>query len=188
MNQSSFDELVKRFENPEREKWQKPQDLVRFLGELKGKTVADLGAGTGYFSFRLAEKGATVIALDIDERFLEFIRKEQERRGVSGLAVRKTEPDGLRLNDGEVDLLLLVDVYHHIGNRVAFFKGAKTKLKPRGRIVIVDFRKGDLPVGPPDKHKLSSGEAEVELQQAGYATEVENNLLPYQYIVTARSR
>ncbi len=70
MHQVGFDTLVKHFENPARAEWQKPEWVIEQLGDLTGKTVADIGAGTGYFAFRIARKAKKVIAIDIDERFL----------------------------------------------------------------------------------------------------------------------
>lgn len=92
MHKNKFETLVERFESPERQNWQKPQEVIRFLGQLKNKVVLDLGAGTGYFSFRLAPLVKTVIAADVDERFLEFIRKKnEESQHFTNLILRKAE-------------------------------------------------------------------------------------------------
>lgn len=186
MNQHSFEELVARFEDPARAEWQKPDLVVSRLGDLRGKTVADLGAGTGYFSFRLAKAGARVIALDPDQRFLDYIEEQKKSQPQLDVEVRKTPENRMALADGEVDLILLVNVYHHIHDRIAYFGDARVALKPGGRIVSVDFRNEDSPVGPPPEHRIAPELAAEELRQAGYSVSIDANLLPYQYVLTAR--
>jgi 2-polyprenyl-3-methyl-5-hydroxy-6-metoxy-1,4-benzoquinol methylase len=83
MNKTSFEELVKDFEDPERIKTQKPDEAIALLGDIKGKTIMDIGAGTGYFAFRMQKKGAKVIAADVDERFQNFLSKKRDSLGIS---------------------------------------------------------------------------------------------------------
>lgn len=183
MNKTSFEDLVKMFEDSARAAWQKPDDIVDLLGDLKGKTVMDIGAGTGYFAFRLAKKGATVIAADVDERFIEYIENKQ----VQNVTTRLVPYDNSDLKPNEVDAVIIVDTYHHIENRIDYFKVVLKGLKKDGRLIIVDFKKEDTPHGPPVSHRIAADEVVHELQKAGFSSfEIEEDFLPYQYIIIAK--
>lgn len=188
MNQRPLEDLVEHFESPERAEWQKPDSVIAFLGELEGKTVMDIGSGSGYFSFRLARAGATVISADVDERFLEYIEQKKQQEGWTDeqIETRKVPYDSPNLQEAEVDLVFVVDVYHHIEQRPAYFGQVKKGLKPGGRLVVIDFFKKEIPVGPPVEMKLKPEQVMNELKNAGFTDiEVNETLLPYQYIVTA---
>jgi len=188
MNRSAFADLVASFESPDRAAWQKPDEVVAALGDLAGKTVMDIGSGTGYFSFRLAAAGAKVICGDVDERFLEHIAARKAELGLSDaqMELRKLPYDSSRLAPGEADLVLIVDTYHHIEDRVDYFSEVKAGLKPGGRLVVVDFFKRDVPVGPPVGMKLDEQTIVDELRRAGFQQfEIDGDLLPYQYIISA---
>lgn len=189
MHQMSFDSLVKRFENAERDQWQKPDAVIKSLGELNGKTVADLGAGTGYFAFRLAKAGAHVIALDIDQQFVDYMneRNAQSPRAVQQqVDVRSTDPNRADIGEGEIDLLLTVDTYHHFENRVAYFRDLKPAFKAGGTLVIIDFKPGDQPYGPPAEMKISPDKIKAELTEAGYTNiTVDDVMLPHQFVLKA---
>jgi ubiquinone/menaquinone biosynthesis C-methylase UbiE len=187
MNKNKFDKLVERFENPEREQWQKPDVVIKFLGKLKEKVVVDIGAGTGYFAFRLAPLVKTIIAADVDERFLEYIQKKNETLQHKNLLIRKAEYDKAPVQDKEADLVFSVNVYHHIENRVAYFSELYQKMKKGSELVIVDFKKGDLPQGPPDSMKVSELQVLEELQKAGFKkVKIDTKSLPYQYMVKVK--
>lgn len=188
MNQRPFEDLVEGFESPERAEWQKPDSVIALLGDLEGKTVVDIGSGTGYFSFRLAKAGARVISADVDERFLEYIEERKEKEGMTGAQIqtRHLAYDSPKLEEGEVDLAFMVNVYHHIEQRPEYFSKVKKGLKPGGRLVVVDFIKSETPVGPPVEMKLEPEQVVEELKEAGFTEfEVNEELLPYQYVVTA---
>ena len=183
----AFGELVERFESEERAEWQKPDLVIDKLGDLEGLSVADLGAGTGYFAFRLAEKAKHVIAIDVDEKFVRYMNERRMKADVTNLETRLAEYHNPYLGPQEVDLILMVDVYHHIEDRVDYFKLVRSSLRPFGSLWVVDFKKGDLPVGPPDKVKLSPEEVTTELQQAGYDQfNIDTSSLQYQYIIEAK--
>lgn len=190
MHKSDFESLVARFENPERDRWQKPDLVVAMLGDLTGKTVMDLGSGTGYFTFRMFEAGARVIAADVDERFLSLIKEKQAslpRMAVGGVETRLVPYDSPSILPGELDIFFTVNTYHHIEDRVAYLKQVHQGLKSGGKAVIVDFFKADLPVGPPMDIKLSEEQVKAELLQAGFTdVRIDTQSLFYQYIITAR--
>lgn len=181
--------LVETGNNPERENWQKPQLVISRLGDLHDKVVADIGAGTGYFTFRLAEKATRVIAADIDERYLEFIDKriQTDRDLPAGdIETRLIPPDDPGLKEEEVDLVLIVNTYIYIENRTEYFGKVLRGIRPEGQLVIIDFRKKDTPIGPPVETRLSAAEVWSELELAGFhVSESDTNSLPYQYILFA---
>ena len=189
MQSIGFDQLVARFEAPGREQWQKPQAIIKSLGDLKGKTVVEIGSGTGYFSFRLAETGAHVIAADVDERFQDYVklRKAALKLNDDVLVTRLIPYDSPLLGKEEADIVLLVDVYHHIENRENYFRQVRTGIKPEGKLVIVDFKPVDTPDGPPLSMRIPPGQMQAELKAAGFTSfKLDNTMLSQQYILIAR--
>jgi ubiquinone/menaquinone biosynthesis C-methylase UbiE len=188
MHQADFDQLVARFEDPSRAEWQKPDKVIASLEPLAGKTVADIGAGTGYFAFPIAQKAAKVIAIDIDQRFLDYInQKKQTQKSGGNIETRLTTPDSPSLKDGEADLVLIVDTIHHIENRPEYLRKLKHGLRDGGAVVIIDFKKHETPVGPPVELRLSADEVRSELEAAGFkVTSADTETLPYQYVIKAQ--
>lgn len=176
---------IDMFERPERADTQKPEEVVAALELEPGQTVADIGAGSGYFTFHLARAvgpHGRVLAVDIEEGMLDAIRGR--RAGEKGGGVVSTilaDPDNPNLPDGQVDLVLIVNTYHHIQDRVAYLRGLKADMAAGGRVAIVDYRKEELPVGPPLAHKLERQAVIGEFEQAGYTLSREESFLPYQY-------
>jgi 2-polyprenyl-3-methyl-5-hydroxy-6-metoxy-1,4-benzoquinol methylase len=188
MHRADFDTLVARFEDPARAQWQKPELVIATLGPLEGKTVADIGAGTGYFAFPVAKKAAKVIAIDIDQRFLDYIEQKKRTQKIgANIETRLTAPDSAGLKPGEADMVLIVDTYHHIENRIEYFKKLKNDLHKGGVLVIVEFKKEDTPPGPPVQLRVAQEQVESELKSAGFAViAADKDLLPYQYVIKAR--
>jgi ubiquinone/menaquinone biosynthesis C-methylase UbiE len=188
MHQADFERLVARFEDPARAEWQKPEAVLNSLQPLKGKTVADIGAGTGYFAFRFAQEAAKVIAIDIDQRFLDHIREKKETEGSgANLETRLTTPDSPGLKPQEADVVVIVNTFHHIENRVEYLKKLKEGLRPDGVLVILDFKKEKTPPGPPVELRLSPEQVQSELTAAGFTIlSADGEMLPYQYLIRAR--
>jgi len=187
MHSMSMEELIERFESPERDAYQQPEKVLEYLGKLKGKKVIDIGAGTGYFSVKLAEKGANVIAADVNDDFQKVIQERIEENEISNIELRKLPFDSPNLKAEEVDIALIVNTYHHIDNREAYFAEVKKGIKKNGSLVLIDFFKTDVPVGPPVGHKISIDQVTAELKKAGFTEfEVTVDLLPYQYIIKAK--
>jgi cyclopropane fatty-acyl-phospholipid synthase-like methyltransferase len=188
MNQSSMEELIQRFESPERDAYQKPDKVIEYLGKIKGKKIMDIGAGTGYFSVKIAQKGANVIAADVNEQFQTYLSKRIKDNKITGIQLRKIPYNSPDLQDKEVDIVFMVNTYHHIEHRVDYFSKVKPGLKKNGYLVIIDFFKtADIPVGPPIEHKTSVDEVVSELKKAGYTKfDVRVDILPYQYIIKAK--
>ena len=174
------------FDDPARAAWQKPQELVAVLGLLPGQCVADLGAGTGYFSRLLSAAvgpTGTVLAVDPEPNLVAHLRERAEREGSANVVPVLASPDNPRLPAGVVDTVLIVDTYHHIDDRVAYFRRLRRALRPPGRIAIVDWQKRDLPVGPEMAHKLAREQVVREMEEAGYRLAEEPSILPYQYVL-----
>ncbi len=184
MNKASFEDLVKNFESPERDEWQKPNEVIRFLGDLKNKTIVDIGAGTGYFEFKINEPSANIIAADADERFIKYLNDRVAKEKVSNISTRKAEYEKPPLKDGEADIVFMVDVYHHIESRKDYFSMVKKGLKSEGEMIIVDFKKGDFEHGPPDEMKIDPQTLINEMKLAGFNLVAEDTtLLKFQYLL-----
>lgn len=184
MNKRSFEELVNHFENPERDVWQQPEKVIAFLGDLKNKTLIDIGAGTAYFEAKIKEPSAKLIATDVDDRFIKYIDDRIKKESLQNVITRKAEYEKPPVNTAEADIVFMVDVYHHIEKRVEYFKLVKNGLKSAGILVIVDFKKGDFEVGPPDEMKLQAQEIINEMQSAGLnLIDADSTTLKYQYML-----
>jgi ubiquinone/menaquinone biosynthesis C-methylase UbiE len=170
-------EYAKVLEDPSRDEWQKPHDVITALGLKSTDTVADIGAGTGYFARRFAQHAGKVYAVDIDEKLLEIARDNAPPNLETILAA----PDDPRLPMAKIDTIFFCDVLHHIDHRPAYYAKLAKALKKGGRIVVIDFYKKELPVGPPLAMKLSAEEIIAEFRKAGFALANRLDILPYQY-------
>jgi ubiquinone/menaquinone biosynthesis C-methylase UbiE len=183
---ADIEHWTKVFDDPGRAAWQKPEEIVRALGLRAGMTVADVGAGTGYFSrFLSAAVGpdGTVFAVDPEPKMVERLRARAEAERTANVVPVLASRDDPRLPAGAVDVILLVDTYHHVDDRVAYFTRLRRALRPAGRIAVVDWQKRELPVGPPLDHKLARDVVVDEMTAAGYALGSEPDFLPYQYFL-----
>jgi predicted methyltransferase len=176
---------VRVFDDPRRDAWQKPREVVAALGLRDGMTVADLGAGTGYFSRHLARAvgdGGVVYAVETEPRLVAHLRTRAEREGTPNVVAIEATPGDPRLPRA-VDVVLVVDTYHHVDDRPVYFERLRRRLAPGGRVAIVDWHKRPLPEGPPPAHKLAREHVVEEMTKAGYRLVAEPDLLPYQYFL-----
>ena len=190
--ESEFEEKVSTYEDENRDIWQKPDRVIHLLGPLEDKTVVDIGAGTGYFAFRLLAEADKVIAVEIDPEFVTFLeakRAQLPTRLQRKFDVRLAQPDDPNLDQHEADAVLLVNTYAYMQDRVTYFKNLKSRLSEHAKVVIIEFKMKEIPNGPPDNEKVERKTVGEELQQAGYSDIVsDDRTLDYQYIVTARSK
>ena len=177
-------EYAKVLEDPSRDEWQKPQDVVLALSLKSTDTIADIGAGTGYFARRFAHHAGKVYAVDIDQKLLSIARRDAPPNLETILAA----PDDPRLPAAGIDTIFFCDVLHHIENRPAYYSKLAKALKPGGRIAIIDFYKKDLPVGPPAAMKLAPEDVIVEFLKAGFTLAKQLDILPYQYYLFFEKR
>jgi predicted methyltransferase len=177
---------AKIFDDPSRAAWQKPDEVVAALELKPGMTAADLGAGTGYFTAGLSravgEKGV-VLSIDPEPQMVEYLGKRAHREGLTNVVPVLALYEDPFLPPGRVDRVLIVDTYHHIDDRQAYFLRLGTNLAPGGRVAIVDFHKRPLPVGPPPEAKLEREVVVAEMQKAGFRLAAEPTFLPYQYFL-----
>lgn len=184
MHKSSFDELVARFNDPKRNEWQKPEALLDKWAFQEHEVIADIGAGTGYFTYPIAERVGKAIAIDIDQRFLDYIQDHNPELNVE---TRLCDEKGPALDLHEVDRAIMVNTAHHLQKRGKYFNKVRKGLKVGGEFIIVDFKKGKLPVGPPDDIKVSAKEVTRDLALAGFmSVDVDTTFLDFQYILRAR--
>ncbi len=177
--------------NTNRVIWQKPDLILDLLGNLSNKTVADIGAGTGFFSLRLVPKANKVIAIDIDRRFINYLDSvkvlELAEHLQPRLETRLATPSDARLRPGEADVIIIVNTYMYIKDRVNYLRNLKNGIADGGTLLIIDFKKKRMPLGPPQDIRVPLFQAEEELYEAGYQDIVTNDTaLDYQYIITAR--
>jgi len=177
-----------RFDDPKRDAWQKPAHVIGLLGIKAGMTVADIGAGTGYFTSHLSRtvgKAGVVVAVDVEAEMVRYLidrAKRDKLVNVTGKVVQPSEP-GLDANS--VDRVIIVNTWHHIADRVAYTRKLAAALKPGGLIAVIDYTK-KAPHGPPAKHRLTPAQVMKELTAGGLKAEQLSNGLPHQYIVVGK--
>jgi SAM-dependent methyltransferase len=171
------------FDDPRRDAWQKPHQVIEALTLAPSSAVADLGAGTGYFSARLANmlKEGRVYAVDVEPAMVKHLAERAKREHLPNMVAVQADPGDARIPE-KVDLVLLVDVYHHVDDRTAYFRKLRDSLKPDGRLAIVDFRL-DSAQGPPKHTRIAPEQVKQELTAAGYTLTAEHAFLPYQYFL-----
>jgi ubiquinone/menaquinone biosynthesis C-methylase UbiE len=184
-----FDDVAKWvevFDDPGRDAWQKPAAVLEAIGVRRGMTVADLGAGTGYFSVHLAKAvgdAGRVLAIDVEPKLVDYLKERAAKAHLAQLVPALVPPDDPKLPERGVDLVLVVDTWHHIDDRLHYLAKLAAGLKPDGRVAVVDFKKGDFPVGPPDAHKLAAEAVAAEFVEAGWKQAAHWDELPYQYVL-----
>ncbi len=182
--------IAEDYENTNRVIWQKPDMVIDLLGDLDNKTIADIGAGTGFFALRLAPKAKKVIAIDIDPRFINYLDSvkvlELPESMQSNLETRLARPNDPMLQPEEADLVMIVNTFMYIKDKVEYLEILKRGISDGGRLLIIDFKKKRTPLGPPSEIRTPLYEVEEKLYEAGYRNVTTNDTaLDYQYIITA---
>lgn len=171
------------FDDPARDAWQKPAEVIAALALSPKARVADIGSGTGYFSVRLARAvpAGKVTGADLEPDMARYLNARAAKEKLPNLASHVAAPDDPKLPE-PVDLVLVVDTYHHIGAREQYFAKLRDALRPGGRVAIIDF-KHDSPTGPPPSARIAPAQVEREMAQAGYRKSAGHDFLPYQYFL-----
>ena len=180
---SGAEHWAKVFDDPARDAWQKPHEVITALSPAPDSAVADIGSGTGYFAARLAHfvpKGR-VYGVDTEPEMVKYLAERAKREGLPNLVSVAGRPDDANL-PAKVDLVLMVDVYHHISDRERYFGKLRGSLKPGARVAIIDFRL-DASSGPPKKDRIAPAQVKSELAKAGYAFAKEHTFLPDQFFL-----
>jgi arsenite methyltransferase len=172
-------EQLQYLEEPDRSEWQMPERVIDALKLQKNDVVADVGAGTGYFSRRFARQVAHVYAEDVDPQALSFLRSE----ALSKVTVVPGQPDDPMLPPASCNLVFICDVLHIVEDRPAFLRNVIRALKPGGKVAVIEFYKRELPVGPPLWAKLSEEEAKEDFRKGTFTLDKQLTFLPYQYFL-----
>lgn len=173
-------------ESPERDIYQKPNEVLAALDLKPGEIIADIGAGSGYFTFRLArhvsERGR-VYAVDVSPDMILYINRAIRDLKVTNVVSILADPDDPLLPVASVNRFFFSDSWHHIDNQTKYLTLMKKLLKPRGEIVMIDFHKKETPVGPPLKMRIAREDLITQMETNGYRLAKEHTFLPYQYFL-----
>lgn len=176
-------------ERPEREREEEPSKAVAALDIRPGQIVADVGAGSGYYTVRLAERvGASgkVFATDIQPQMVALVQQRVARARLTQVEVVQATETDPRLPQNQLDLILMVDVYHELARPQEVLRQLRAALKPDGRLVLIEFRKETAWVPIREEHKMSIKEARLELEAESYRFDRVIDVLPWQHILVFR--
>ncbi len=176
-------------ESPDRAAWQKPDQIMDALGIADGSTVADIGAGAGWFTIQLARRvgpNGAVYAQDVQRQMLEAIRRRVSREGLQNVQARLGTGSDPNLPARAIDAILVVDVYPEVDDRVTFLRNLSGALKPSGRIGVVNYKPGQGGPGPASTAnegvRVESAAVEADARAAGLRVLSRANL-PFQYLI-----
>jgi FkbM family methyltransferase len=177
---------AKSFDDPARDAWQLPARVIETLALAANAPLADIGAGTGYFSLRLAAAvpDGVVYAVDVEPAMLQHVRKRAEAAGLKNIVPVHAASASPNLPK-PVDLVLIVNTYHHLPHRTAYFKDLQKSLTSSARVAVIDFRK-DAPEGPPREFRFEAEEIVAEMKQAGFRLDASHDFLPRQHFLVFR--
>ena len=173
-------------DDPARDAYQKPDEVMKALELRAGEVVADIGAGSGYFAVRFARAvgdAGRVYAVDISPDMIRHLNRRIRDAGIRNVVTVLSEPDDPLLPDASVDRFVIVDTWHHVEDQRKYLDLLKRMLKPGGQVVHIDFQKRDLPVGPPVGMKIAREDLVKQMEDAGFRLAAEHTFLPYQYFL-----
>jgi ubiquinone/menaquinone biosynthesis C-methylase UbiE len=173
-------------DRPERSTEEQPERALGVIGVRPGQVVADVGAGSGYYTIRLARRvapGGTVYATDIQPQMLALLANRLAKEKVAGVVPVLATAEDPRLPEGTLDLVLMVDVYHELAKPQETLRRLRRTLKPDGRLVLIEFRKEDPNVPIRLEHKMSVADAKLELEAEGFRLARVSDVLPWQHIL-----
>jgi arsenite methyltransferase len=177
---------ISSLEDPQRDAYQKPHEVVMALGLREGEIVADIGAGSGYFALRLAhhvgDKGR-VYAVDINPDMILYLNRRIRDMKLKNVVTVLAAPDDPLLMDASIDRFFICDTWHHVQNQEQYLALMKKMLKPGGQIIIIDFHKKELPVGAPMEIRIAREDLVRQMESNGFKLAKEHIFLPYQYFL-----
>lgn len=190
-NPADLDRMITRQLASDRPRWQQPDKVIKAIGITRDDVVADVGAGPGFFTLKLARAvgtGGHVYAIDPEIVVLDRLRERltaAHARNVTPVLGRGDDP---MLPPRSCDVALIVDTYHHFSDGVVFLRRVARALRPGGRLVNIDFDKRETPVGPPVDHRVAARDFLNDASRAGLTLVAEHGFLPYQYFFVFRAR
>jgi len=173
-------------EDPGRDAYQKPHEVLSALKLKPGEVIADIGAGSGYFTFRLAHhvgNNGRVYAVDVSPDMILHINRRIRELNVTNVISILADADDPLLSDATVNRFFFCDSWHHIENQRKYLTLMKRMLKPGGQIIMIDFQKRDMPFGPPLEMKIAREDLIQEMENNGFRLVKEHKFLPYQYFL-----
>jgi ubiquinone/menaquinone biosynthesis C-methylase UbiE len=176
---------IAALEDPKRDAYQKPHEVMQALAVREGEVIADIGAGSGYFAVRLAHHvgpAGRVYAVDVSPDMVRHLHARVRDLGLPNLVPILAPPDDPLLPQ-PVDRFLVVNVWHHIDDQPGYLARMRTSLKPGGQVVMIDFHKRELPVGPPMAMKIAREDLIRQMEAHGFRVAQEHTFLPYQYFL-----
>ncbi len=173
-------------DDPARDTYQKPHEVVMALDLKEGERIADIGAGSGYFSLRFAHHvGASgqVLAVDSNQDMIVHLNQRIRDAGLENVRTILALPDDPLLAPSSVDRVFICETWHHIGNHPQYLAQLKKILKPGGQVIIIDFQKKAMAVGPPAEMRVAREDVVTEFEHSGFRLAKEHTFLPYQYFL-----
>ena len=169
-------------ERPDRARWQRPDEVVAALHLAGTETVADVGAGSGYFTFRFARAlpRGKVVAIDVDPEMVRHVHHRVMSEKIANVEAVLADPGDPTVGPA-ADLVFVCDVIHHVQGREAWLRRMFSQMRPGARLVVIEFKEGKLPEGPPETVKIPKAKLTAMLREAGFALRSDDpGLLPYQ--------
>jgi ubiquinone/menaquinone biosynthesis C-methylase UbiE len=179
------DEYIKALDDPKRDAYQKPHEVMEALAVKEGEVIADIGSGSGYFTLRLAKHvgpSGRVYAVDVSPDMIRHLNTRVRDAGLTNVSTILAPPDD-PLVPQLVDRFLIVDVWHHIDDQAGYLAKMKKRRKPGGHVIMIDFHKRELPVGPPVGMKIAREDLLKQMSSSGFRLAAEHTFLPYQYFL-----
>jgi SAM-dependent methyltransferase len=177
---------IASLDDPRRDAYQKPDQVMQALALREGEVVADIGAGSGYFALRFARAvgdSGRVYAVDVSPDMVRHLNRRLRDAGVRNVFTVLSDPDDPLLPYASVDRFVIVDTWHHIEDQAKYLGLVKRMLKPGGQVVHIDFQKRELPIGPPLGMKIAREDLVKQMEDAGFRLAAEHTFLPYQYFL-----
>ncbi|MBI5069751.1 MAG: methyltransferase domain-containing protein [Deltaproteobacteria bacterium] len=190
-NPADLARYLARLDDPERAGWQRPDEVVAALGLRPGDTVGEVGAGSGYFTLRLARAvgpEGRVLAAEVSTEIMAVLRSRLAEAQAGNVEPLLAQPEAPPFPARSCQRILIVNTFHHFPDGAAYLRALSACLAPGGRIANVDFHERELPVGPPPELKISREEFLEVARQAGLVLVEERAFLPHQYFVLLRKR
>jgi arsenite methyltransferase len=173
-------------EDPKRDSYQKPHEVLTALNLKSGEIIADIGAGSGYFTFRLAHHvGGTgkIYAVDVSPDMIRHINRRIRELKANNVVSILADPDDPLLPDASVNRFFFSNSWHHIESQTRYLSLMEKMLKPGGEIVMIDFHKKEIPVGPPLQTRIAREDLIKQMESHGFRLSKEHTFLPYQYFL-----
>jgi ubiquinone/menaquinone biosynthesis C-methylase UbiE len=198
MNESEMHRLhqdskayIAMLDDPARDAYQKPHEVITALKLNEGEVIADIGAGSGYFTFRLSHHvGSTgrIYAVDVSPDMILHLNRLMRDLKVTNVVTILCAPDDPLLADSSIDRIFICDTWHHIENHDRYLALLKKMLRPGGQVVMIDFKKSETLAGPPMEMRIDRDDLVKEMERSGFHLDEEHTFLPYQYFLVFRAK